>query len=330
MTSIPSTINVSTPSPTTTSITSFFKSKWRSSTRDLKPWKPIPNTRDHIERSWVQHNALQIAFEGDYMAPMKQALLSGGCEVLDIGCGAGFWSMDMATKYPLSYFIGIDVDKNVFPNITMQKNLIFQRVDIMTTPLPYDNNTFDYIFIRSMLDTLPDDDWDRVLQDIVRIMKKGAYLECIEPYTNLFDTGPAMSTITKLVNTSSSLRLLSTQSSSNIPANMNPWPNRLAFLDTLKNMQIHHTHTPIGKHGGALGSLMVQYWERIIKASRQDWIQSKTISEKELESVHHELLEEVETQQTYMAWYSVVAQKKGYKGPAIVIEDYDDQTSIMQ
>ncbi|SAM00577.1 hypothetical protein [Absidia glauca] len=317
----------STPPTTPTTFTSFLKAKWRSSTtKVLKPWKPIPNTRDYIEKSWVQHNALNMAFDGDTMAPVAQSLLSGGCEVLDIGCGAGFWSMDMATKYPLSYFIGIDVDKNVFPNITMQKNLLFQRVDIMTTPLPYENDTFDYVFIRSMLDTLPDEGWDSVLQEIVRVMKRGAYLECVEPYANLFDTGPAMSTILGLIDSSANKRISATQLlNQQLPAVYNPWPNRLAPLSTLQSMRIHHTHTPIGKYGGALGSLMVQYWERTIKASSQDWILTKAISEKDLDTLHQEMLAEIETHETYMAWYSVVAQKKGYNGPAIVIEDYDTQ-----
>ncbi|KAI8330482.1 S-adenosyl-L-methionine-dependent methyltransferase [Chlamydoabsidia padenii] len=313
----------STPT-TPTTLTNYLKSKWRSSTtKILKPWKPIPNTKDYIEKSWVQHNALQMAFDGDFMAPVAQSLLSGGCEVLDIGCGAGFWSMDMATKYPLSYFIGIDVDKNVFPNITMQKNLVFQRVDIMTAPLPYENDTFDYVFIRSMLDTLPDDGWDNVLQEIVRVMKRGAHLECVEPYANLFDTGPAMSTILGLIDTSSSKRISASLLNQQQPAAYNPWPNRLAPLNTLQDMRIHHTHTPIGKYGGALGSLMVQYWERTIKACSQEWILSKATTEKELDGLHLDMLTEIEANETYMAWYSVVAQKKGYTGPAIVIEDYD-------
>ncbi|CAO3591202.1 unnamed protein product [Absidia cylindrospora] len=238
--------------------------------------------------------------------------------------------MDMATKYPLSYFIGIDVDKNVFPSLSMQKNLLFQRVDIMISPLPYENDTFDYIFIRSMLDTLPDSCWESVLQEIVRVMKRGAYLECVEPYANLFDTGPTMSTIMGLIDTTSSIRISSTQQQglqqqSTMPANHNPWPNRLAPLNTLKEMRIHHTHTPIGNHGGALGSLMVQYWERAIKASSQDWLQTKTTTEKELESLQQDMLTEVESHKTYMAWYSVVAQKKGYNGPTIIIEDVDAQ-----
>ncbi|KAF7727680.1 hypothetical protein EC973_007235 [Apophysomyces ossiformis] len=126
---------------------------------------------------------------------MHRLLQAGGCEVLDVGCGAGFWSLDMATKYRLSYFTGIDVDKNVLPLNPKPKNVVFQRVDLMELPLPYDDNTFDYIFVRSMMDTVPDEQWDAVLRELVRIMKKGAYIECVEAYENLFDAGPAMSTV---------------------------------------------------------------------------------------------------------------------------------------
>lgn len=62
-------------------------------------------------------------------------------------------------------------------------------------PLPFEDATFDYIFIRSMMDTLPDSMWDDVLKELVRIMKKGAYIECVEAYDNLFDAGPSMNTL---------------------------------------------------------------------------------------------------------------------------------------
>lgn len=75
------------------------------------------------------------------------------------------------------------------------RNVIFQRVDLLELPLPYENDTFDYIFIRCMMDVVPDEDWDDVLNELVRIMKKGGYIECLETYPDLFDTGPAMSTI---------------------------------------------------------------------------------------------------------------------------------------
>jgi hypothetical protein len=48
-----------------------------------------------------------------------------------------------------------------------------------------------------MIDTLPDELWHSVLTDLVRIMKKGGYIECMESYDRLFDIGPIMTTITE-------------------------------------------------------------------------------------------------------------------------------------
>ncbi|KAG1577161.1 hypothetical protein G6F46_015845 [Rhizopus delemar] len=65
-------------------------------------------------------------------------------------------------------------------------------MDLIELPLPFEDATFDYIFVRSMLSTMPDHLWDDVLKELIRIMKKGAYIECVEAYDNLFDTGPSM------------------------------------------------------------------------------------------------------------------------------------------
>ena len=103
----------------------------------------------------------------------------------------------MAYRYPISYFSGIDIDKNVLPTNPSPKNLLYRRLDLIELPLPYEDATFDYIFIRSMMDTLPDSVWDQVLKELVRILKKGAYIECVEAYDNLFDAGPSMNTLTQ-------------------------------------------------------------------------------------------------------------------------------------
>lgn len=103
----------------------------------------------------------------------------------------------MAYKFPISYFTGIDIDKNVLPSNPTPKNVLYQKIDLIQLPLPYEDATFDYIFIRSMMDTLPDGLWDDILKELVRIMKKGAYIECIEAYDNLFDAGPSMNTLTQ-------------------------------------------------------------------------------------------------------------------------------------
>jgi hypothetical protein len=104
----------------------------------------------------------------------------------------------------------------------------------------------------------------------------------------------------------------------------NPWPNRIANINQLQGMQIYHTHTPVGLYGGAIGSLLLEYWERIIKRFRRDWVSSKLIAEDELERTVESMRDEVNEYNTYMSWYSVVAQKKGYVGPTIQFDDVDD------
>lgn len=89
-------------------------------------------------------------------------------------------------------------------------------------------------------------------------------------------------------------------------------------------MQIYHTHTPVGVYGGQIGSLLLEYWERIIKRFRRDWVSSKLIAEDELERTVEAMKDEVNEYNTYMSWYSVVAQKKGYNGPTIQFDDVDD------
>lgn len=109
-----------------------------------------------------------------------------------------------------------------------------------------------------------------------------------------------------------------------IRKSLNPWPNRIANINQLIGMQIYHTHTPVGIYGGVIGSLLLEYWERIFKSYKREWITNKYINEAELEKTIESMREEVNELNTYMSWYSVVAQKKGYNGPTIQFDDVDD------
>ncbi|KAI8370334.1 S-adenosyl-L-methionine-dependent methyltransferase [Radiomyces spectabilis] len=322
------------PGTTSSGFAGFLKSIRRTNKDAKLSRHPAGNTINDIECDWVRHSALKLAFEGDFKAPLQRLLQAGGNEVLDIGCGSGFWTMDMATKYRLSHFTGIDVDKNILPTNNVPKNLRFYQVNLVDTPLPFEDSTFDYIFIRAMISTLPDEAWDSVLNELVRIMKKGAYIECIEAYPDLFEAGPAMTTIMNLnhsratpeasvSNGSSSSQMAADQPSHPHVANQNPWPNRLAACNQLVGMQIKHTHTPVGAHGGAVGTLLLEYWDRYIQLQKPIWIQNKMISESELKNTLKVLHKEIEENKTYMSWYSVTAQKRGYNGPLIQFSDAD-------
>lgn len=74
---------------------------------------------------------------------------------------------------------------------TMPKNSDFENVDV-TKPLHYSDSTFDFIFIRGMCITLEDSKWDATLAELVRVLKPGGYIECVESYPSMQNTGPKM------------------------------------------------------------------------------------------------------------------------------------------
>lgn len=79
------------------------------------------------------------------MAPVSDILRKGG-RVLDIGCGPGSWSMEIAGEYPKSTVIGIDITP-IYPKEIKPTNCAFYQCNVLNT-LPFEDNTFDYIFMR--------------------------------------------------------------------------------------------------------------------------------------------------------------------------------------
>lgn len=66
----------------------------------------------------------------------------------------------MAQTYPASMFNGIDLNQ-VFPHISVPAKVKF-GVAKLGEPLPFPDNTFQFIHQRLVAIALKTDDWDRV------------------------------------------------------------------------------------------------------------------------------------------------------------------------
>ncbi|KAI8342564.1 S-adenosyl-L-methionine-dependent methyltransferase [Chlamydoabsidia padenii] len=154
---------------------------------------PCVLVQDAVEqdRLVAQHYLLRTAFGGnDYTAPvhfllsqqqqqqpLDESLL--GPVVLDIGCGLGQWSMEMATAYPKSTFIGVDLLDN-FPQDIKPKNCRFMSLDVRQLPLPFDDQSIDYIYQRDLNWGLLQDEWNPLIKEYMRILKPGGWIELVE------------------------------------------------------------------------------------------------------------------------------------------------------
>ncbi|CAG8503792.1 1549_t:CDS:2 [Paraglomus brasilianum] len=68
----------------------------------------LPSDQKEVKRTYDRYFIDKIMWGGNYSAPVSDNL-SLGASVLDIGCGAGAWIVDMALDYPVSVFVGIDI-----------------------------------------------------------------------------------------------------------------------------------------------------------------------------------------------------------------------------
>lgn len=103
------------------------------------------NDEEEADRLNSQHYLLRNTLHGNHTAPVED-LLEDGIKVLDVGCGPGQWTLDMASDYPQSTFVGVDM-VDVFPTNDLPQNCSFVKGNTLER-LPFDDNSFDYVFQR--------------------------------------------------------------------------------------------------------------------------------------------------------------------------------------
>lgn len=140
----------------------------------------FPNDDEEMDRLIGQHFALKTLFGGNISSHILNGLdmEKEGTLVLDLGCGPGTWIMDVATEYPSSQFIGVDMC-DVFPNNIRPPNVSFQVGNALGR-LPFSDNTFDFVNIRLFIIALKKHEWPIVISEAYRVLKPGGYLQMVE------------------------------------------------------------------------------------------------------------------------------------------------------
>lgn len=117
-------------------------------------------------------------------APVAKAIiehydLKPGDKVLDIGCGKGFQLYELAQAMPGLEVYGIDVSPYA---IEHGKEELKDRLQVANaTNLPFQDNSFDFVFSITTLHNLHNYDLDKALREMERVGKNNKYL-CVESY----------------------------------------------------------------------------------------------------------------------------------------------------
>ncbi|KAJ1535594.1 hypothetical protein HK405_015604, partial [Cladochytrium tenue] len=66
-----------------------------------------PSRASNVSAAPAQHVLIRHALGGLFHTPQEALLAGGGARVLDVGCGPGHWTMEMARKFPLTRFSAV-------------------------------------------------------------------------------------------------------------------------------------------------------------------------------------------------------------------------------
>ena len=84
----------------------------------------------------------------------------------------------MATTYTKAYFTAFDMIQ-AFPNEIRPINVKFVQGDILKE-LQFKSNTFDFVHIKEMRFSIPEDEFPKVILELLRVLKPNGWLDICE------------------------------------------------------------------------------------------------------------------------------------------------------
>lgn len=139
-----------------------------------------------IEETDLQRQHLLAQFlEPVSLNALKNISLPGYANILDIGSGLGDTTLMLNERFPNSTITGLDGDASLIEAAIEEKKLLHPNLDFICSDalnLPFENNSFDFVFTRYCLHHLPSA-MDG-LKEMKRVCKHGGIILAHEPDIN--------------------------------------------------------------------------------------------------------------------------------------------------
>lgn len=159
-------------------------------------WKNNNSDITEIYRQFINHFITYIALNNSYTITPMNSYLNDRSIILDIGCGAMTWSSSMINNYKYDInIVAIDINENIpYINYSIIEdehiieilknrysgNLLFIPYDVTKYGIKFIDNSIDFIYQRDMLSAYKNFEWDFIINEMYRVLKKGKYIELVE------------------------------------------------------------------------------------------------------------------------------------------------------
>ncbi|CAG8505320.1 1961_t:CDS:2 [Ambispora gerdemannii] len=161
---------------------------------------PQPPTFEEIDRLQQLHYTWRWLWETNYSSPVKKLLQRRhNVRVLDVGCGPGVWTLEMASEYPNVEFYGVDTFES-FPTEIKPSNVFFYKASVLVG-LPFDSEFFDFIVVRNSNSVFTVQEWsENVFKELTRVLKPSGMIESQESVWNVNTMGPSFQLLANTYN----------------------------------------------------------------------------------------------------------------------------------
>ncbi|CAG8494607.1 3823_t:CDS:2 [Cetraspora pellucida] len=259
----------------------------------------LPNDDEEIDRLQLQHYLARYILQSNFCAPVNNKLKSG-TRVLDVGCGPGTFTLEMAYDYPNSHFIGIDINP-MFPKEIKPRNVEFEEADVLED-LPYADESFDFIVIRNMITSFTVHDWEsRIWKELIRVLKPGGYIESTEFEIPAINRGPVTYRMSE--------GWIALMKAKNIDLTITTRLEEIYKSTILKNIEHKSKMIPVGTWGDRIGKIMADDFIMLAKAMcpviRPLW----GITQEQFNEFTEIFAEELNVYKTYCNIHVVFGQK---------------------
>jgi ubiquinone/menaquinone biosynthesis C-methylase UbiE len=235
----------------------------------------------------------------------EQSDLSSVHDILDIACGPGGWSIDMAKAYPEKQVTGIDISQLMIEYAKYQaseqgvQNVGFRVMSILN-PLDFPDSAFDLVNARLISGFMPQRLWPVFIRECLRITRPGGHIRLTEPERTI-STSPAVEQLNDLL-----ARAMHKAGQSAAPSELQfgVTPQLRRFLHEAGYRHIQcEAHVLDSSVGTA--EYMSQYQNSMVffKLLQSFMVNIGVATKDEVEALYAQALEEMKSPDYYALWY---------------------------
>jgi len=255
----------------------------------------LPKDLQEINRLDFQHFLLRRLLGNNYAAPIPQSTRS----ILDVGCGTGLWTREMAQQFSHAQIVGLDLELSHLAN-NNPANCQFVAANILQE-LPFADASFDFVHQRLLVAALPAQAWPGVVRELVRVTSQRGWLELLEIGQSMTNPGPATSRYLQWWMVFSERTGFDTTVVEHLGHMLQD-----AGLSQVTQQQIK---APVGQWGGHAGTLLATNMLEVIQAVKQRFCDVLQLSPAHFDTTINALPAEWEEYHTAFHFYLAYGQK---------------------